>query len=149
MNNTELLKISEYAEIKGITKQAVYKQLNNKECKLNNYLKVVDGQKYIDIKALEDIELNEVKQPFNNPIKQVEQQFNDGLINLLEKQLEEKDKQIQTLLKQIEDLHTLLSQSQQLQAADKQLLLENQKKKKKGLLKLFSKRGAADNEGNI
>lgn len=149
MNNTELLKISEYAEIKGITKQAVYKQLNNKESKLNNYLKVVDGQKYIDIKALEDVELNEVKQPFNNPIKQVEQQFNDSLINLLEKQLEEKDKQIQTLLKQIEDLHTLLSQSQQLQAADKQLLLENQKKKKKGLLKLFSKRGAADNEGNI
>ena len=56
---------------------------------------------------------------------------------------------IKTKDKQIENLQNLLSQSQHLQAMEKQLLLDNQKKKRKGILKLFSRKETADNEGNI
>ncbi len=155
-NRKDFLTVSEYAEIKGITPQAVYKQLNNEKHKLNKYLIIVDDKKYIDKAALEDDELNEVKQQFNNEFKQVEQQFNESLIALLQKQIEEKDRQIETLFKQLEEkdkqietIHNLLNQSQQLQAADKKLLLEKENQKKKGFLRLFKKRGAAEDERNI
>ena len=44
MNKKEYLTISEFAEIKEITPQAVYKQLNNK---WKEFVIVVDKQKYI------------------------------------------------------------------------------------------------------
>lgn len=153
--NKKLLTILEYAEIINFTKQGVYKQLNNPKSKLNQYLKIIDGKKYIDSKALEDTELTNYKQQLNNESKQVEQQLNNSLLELLEKQIEEKDKQIDNLNKQleqkdkqIETLHNLLNQSQQLQAADKKLLLESQQKKRKGILYLFARKEKTENETN-
>ena len=82
---------------------------------LNNKLKdcliEVEGQKYIDIDKYEEKD------------KQIERLF---------QQIEEKDRQIETL-------QNLLNQSQQLQAIDRQLLLESNQKKK-GLFRLFGKK---------
>lgn len=126
MNDKKYLTVAEYADIVGISKQAVYKQLNNK---LKPYLKEVDGKKLIDTEALNlasQPDLNEVKQPFNQhstTLNQPNQPF-------FEKQLEEKDKQIASLLKQIDALHEqngrlteLLNNSQILLAAEKKLLI--------------------------
>lgn len=146
MEKKQLLSVSEYAEIKGISKQAVYKQLNNK---LKNFVVEVENQKYIDRAVLSEEENTQNLPKFNNQKLKVEQQFNNQIQPLLEQQIAEKDKQIENLFKQIaekdkqiETLQELLSQSQKLQAMDRQILLEekNQKQKKKGFLKLFAKK---------
>ena len=128
----QFLSISEYANIKGISKQAVYQQLNKK---LKDFVQVVDNQKFISIQALDESELKRLEQPLEQEFNQVEQPIEQAF---LISQLEEKDRQIDRLMKQIENLQELLNQSQRLQAADKQLLLE--KKNKKGLLSLFSRK---------
>lgn len=53
------ISIKEYAERKGVTKQAVYKQLNNK---LSKYVEMVDGKKMLKIEVLELEEVNKVDQ---------------------------------------------------------------------------------------
>ena len=150
MEKKQLLSVSEYAEIKGISKQAVYKQLNNK---LKNFVVEVENQKYIDRAVLSEEENTQNLPKFNNQKLKVEQQFNNQIQPLLEQQIKEKDRQIENLFKQIEQkdkqietLQELLSQSQKLQAMDRQIMLEerNQKQKKKGLLKLFTKRGGTE-----
>lgn len=143
MENQHLLTISQFAEIVGTSKQAVYKRLNNS---LKEFLIVVDGKKYIDRAVLTEEQKQKVEQLFNPKVEQIEQPFNPNFQPLLEKQIEEKDKQIERLFqqieekdKQIETLQNLLNQSQQLQAIDRKLLLESNQKKK-GLFRLFGKK---------
>lgn len=120
MSNENYLTVAEYAAAKHITKQAVYKQLNKG---LKQFLVVVDGQKFIDKAALGDsveTELNNVEQP-------IEQPLNNQIQPFLQAQIEEKDKTIASLLRQIESLTQqnerltdLLHNSQVLLAAEKQ-----------------------------
>ena len=53
------ISIKDYADRKGVTKQAVYKQLNNK---LSKYVEMVDGKKMLKIEVLELEEVNKVDQ---------------------------------------------------------------------------------------
>lgn len=120
MSNENYITVAEYAAAKHITKQAVYKQLNKR---LKKFLVVVDGQKFIDKAALGDSaesDLNEVEQP-------IEQPLNNQIQPFLQAQIEEKDKTINSLLRQIESLTQqnerltdLLHNSQVLLAAEKQ-----------------------------
>ena len=143
MKNENYITVSEYAALKGISKQAVYKQLNNK---LQPFLIVVDGRKYIDRAALTEVEnqkLNEVEQPLNQPLNNQSQPF-------LENQIAEKDKVIESLLRQIENLQEqnskltdLLRNEQVLLAAEKKLYLEQETtttKEKKGIFGIFRKK---------
>lgn len=144
----DYISVSQYAEIKGITKQAVYKQLNGK---LKNFLIMVDNQKFIDTNALNDIErkkLNNFEQPVEQP---VEQPLNDEIQLFLQNQINEKDEQIKTLLNHIDQLQDqntkltdLLKNSQLLLAVEKKVMLEepteNQKEKKKGFLNIFKRK---------
>lgn len=131
MNKKPYLSVSEYAAIKGISKQAVYKQLNNK---LKGFLTEVDGKKYIVLSALTEEERRRVEM-VEQPIKQpVEQPIDNPIQPLLERQIAEKDKTIESLLRQIENLQAqnskltdmngqlaeLLKNSQVLLAAEKQ-----------------------------
>lgn len=148
--NNEYITISEFAALSGVSKQAVYKQLNKR---LKKFVKVKDGKKYIDKAALsKQVEqpFNRVKQPVEQPISQpVEQPFNEveqPLRAFLEAQISEKDKQIENLFRQIEEkdkqiaeLHTLLDQSQRLQMVSNNLLQERNQKKK-GIFKLFGRK---------
>ena len=120
MSDINYLTVAEYAAAKHITKQAVYKQLNTK---LKEFLVVVDGQKYIDKAALGDsieTELNIGEQSFEQPL-------NNQIHPFLQAQIEEKDRTIERLLRQIESLSQqnerltdLLHNSQVLLAAEKQ-----------------------------
>lgn len=145
----DYISVSQYAEIKGISKQAVYKQLNGK---LKEFLIVVDNQKFIDLNALNEIE----KERLNNIEQPVEQQFNNSFQLFFEKQIEEKDKQIESLLNQIDTLQEqnitlteLLKNSQLLLAVEKKVLLneplEHQEQKKKGLFSIFKRKGETKN----
>lgn len=157
MSEKEYISISDYAALKGISKQAVYKQLNNK---LKDFLIVVENKKYIKIAVLDEVEkdlLNQVEQP-------IEQPLNNPLQPFLQSQIEEKDKLIENLLKQIEVLQEknnsltdtiqeqskrltdLLYNNQVLLAAEKKMFLpseanqEEQTDKKQNIFKrLFSK----------
>lgn len=123
MSNNDYLTIAEYAKIKGITKQAVYKQLNNQ---LKEFLIVVEGKKYINKAALStdrQPKTTTVEQPVEQPVEQL---FNESLmlvIDTLKGQLEAKDRQIAEKDRQISELQALLSQSQQLQQNSQVLLL--------------------------
>ena len=142
-NKKKYLSVSEYAEIKGISKQAVYKQLNNK---LKPFLIVVESKKYIDLAVLSEEEtqkLNNLEQPFEQP-------FNNPIQPLLENQLAEKDKVIQSLLKQIDSLQEqnkslteLLRNEQVLMAAEKKIYIPKESetiKEKKGIFGIFKKK---------
>ena len=141
------ISISEYATIKGISKQAVYKQLNNK---LKKFVVMVENKKMLDIAILTAEELNKVEQPLNQPLNHVEQPIDNHLLLLLEKQIEEKDNTIKSLLAQIESLQEqngkltdLLNNSQILLGMEKkQQLLEqdNQKPTRKSIFNLFKKK---------
>lgn len=154
LNNKEYITISEYAEIKGISKQAVYKQLNNK---LKPFLIMVESKKCLKIEVLNEVEkqsLNQVKQP-------VEQQFNNPIQPVLMAELEEKNKIIESLLRQVESLTEqngklteLLNNSQYLLAAEQKHSLsieqettatapaetEQPTEKKKGLFSFFKRK---------
>lgn len=104
----EYISIKEFAELAGVSQQAIYKQLNNK---LKTYLKVVDGKKSLEKSALELFKKQENSST-------VEQQ----LINMLQTELNQKNEQIAQLQK-------LLDQEQQLHAMARQELKLLEEKK--------------------
>lgn len=153
----ELYSVAEYAAAKGISKQAVYKQLNNK---LQPFVVVVDGQKYINAAAFGD-NPPKVEQPIEQHSTESEQPIEQPP-TFLQQQITEKDKQIESLLRQIESLQQqnsnlteLLRNSQVLLAAEKKILIEQgtsqeqteitEEKAKQGFFKrLFGRKKAAE-----
>ena len=53
MEKNDLLTIKEFAELAGVTRQTVYKQLNNR---LNPYCQLVDNKKMLELRALEEVD---------------------------------------------------------------------------------------------
>lgn len=98
----EYISVSEFADRAGCSKQAVYQQLNKK---LKPYVKVIDGKKTINSKALREVYGKEIQPESQSVVKEVDQELNKELIDLLKTQIEEKDQQIK-------ELHRLLATSQ-------------------------------------
>ena len=94
LDQNEYIGISEFAKRVNVSKQAVYQQLDKK---LKPYLIVIDGKKRLNIKAI-----SEVYDKQSEEIdKEVEQEENNQLIDILTNQLIEKDKQIDGLIKSL------------------------------------------------
>lgn len=99
---SEYLTIKEFAEKADVSQQAIYKQV---ERKLNNYIKLVDNQKMIDIRALQEVYGIEVEQPFQPKIQPVEQPIQPSnqqiidrlLFDMLQEELHKKNEQIDIL----------------------------------------------------
>lgn len=101
---TEYLSIKDFAKRAGVSQQAIYKQV---ERKLNNYVKMVENQKMIDIRALQEVYGVEVEQPIQPKIEPVEQPIQPILqatIESLSKELERKSEELQAKDKQYADL---------------------------------------------
>ena len=131
-NEKQYITVAEYAEIKGISKQAVYKQLNNK---LNNYVETVEGKKCLKISVLEE-SIQPYSTEVEQPIQPVSTEVEQPIQPVWEAQLKEKDKTIDSLLRQIEALQKqndrltdLLQNSQMLLAVEKQQLISAQEAK--------------------
>ena len=127
MSEKTYISVSEYAKIKGVSPQAVYKQLNNK---LKEFVILVEGKKRLKIEVLNEVEqqkLNEVEQPIQQPF---EQQFNNFYQPFFEKQIEEKDKTIESLLKQIDSLQEQNSRLTELLYNEQCLVAAAQQEKK-------------------
>lgn len=121
--NNEYLSIAEFAKIANTSKQAVYQRLNKS---LKKYVKIIQGQKMLNYKALNEIYGKTIEQGFKGNIDNLEQ----GIIDVLKEQIIAKDKEI-------ENLHKLLSQEQQLHARtqEKLYLLENNNINEKVIIK--------------
>ena len=110
----EHLTVAEFAERAGVTKQAVYKRLNNQ---LQKYVIEQNGRKLIKSSALNDL-YSDVSQAKSQP---VEQPLNNQLIELFKAEKEEKQKIIDMLLQEKSALQMKLTQKEH----QLQLLEEN------------------------
>lgn len=110
----EYLTVAEFAERAGVTKQAVYKRLNNQ---LQKYVIEQNGRKLIKSSALNDL-YSDVSQAKSQP---VEQPLNNQLIELFKAEKEEKQKIIDMLLQEKSALQMKLTQKEH----QLQLLEEN------------------------
>ena len=125
MEYKEFLTIKEFAELAGVTRQSVYKKLDNS---LSTYVSTIDNQKMLQSKALLEVYHIDVNgadkslqetvdnncQPCQPELTALKSQF-ESTIELLKSQLEvkddqlsEKDKQIEQLQKNINDLTVAL-----------------------------------------
>lgn len=110
----EYLTVAEFAERAGVTKQAVYKRLNNQ---LQKYVIEQNGRKLIKSSALNDL-YSDVSQAKSQP---VEQPLNNQLIELFKAEKEKKQKIIDMLLQEKSALQMKLTQKEH----QLQLLEEN------------------------
>lgn len=125
MSQERLYTIKELSEIVGISKQAIYKALNQKDNQLNKYLKIIDNQKMIRESALYEVYGIKEEQPNDKPVEQPEtNKFNDKLLELLQSQIELYKTQLEQKDKQIEQLQKLLENEQKLRLENSPKLLE-------------------------
>ena len=120
MEYKEFLTIKEFAQLAGVTRQSVYKKLDNS---LSTYVSTIDNQKMLQSKALLEvyhIDVNGVdkslqetvdnnRQPCQPELTALKVQF-ESTIELLKSQLEVKDDQLSEKDKQIEQLQKNISE---------------------------------------
>ena len=100
--NKEYLTIKEFADLKGVSVSSVYKRLKTS---LQPFLEEVEGKKVLNIKVLE----HEGLKSFNDEVEAVSTSTanpssTSSSTFFFEKQIEEKDKQIEFLNNQIKEL---------------------------------------------
>lgn len=151
MNDEEFLSVAEFALARGVSKQAVYQQLNKG---LKDFVQVLNGKKYIRREALSAFGssgFNQVEQAFSSELNQAEQ----AEIERLQAQIAERDKQISSLLERLQGaqeqntkLLTLLEQAQEINKNNQILIARAQETpqlpsetetKRKGLFGLFKR----------
>ena len=90
--NKELYTVAEFAKIAGVSKQAVYSRLDKG---LKQFVQKVDGQKMLKKEALQLYDKQEVEQSNSSNLSTLD--LLSKTIESLQRQLEEKDKQIERL----------------------------------------------------
>lgn len=133
--NKELYTVAEFAKIAGVSKQAVYSRLDKG---LKQFIQKVDGQKMLKKEALQLYDKQEVEQSNSSNLSTLD--LLSKTIESLQRQLEEKDKQIERLTEAliIEQQHA--SQAQALHAGTIHQALEEKKEPKQNFLQRLFKR---------
>lgn len=106
MKKDKYISIADFAKQAGVSKQAVYSRLKSQD--LNKFIKLENGKKLINTKALEFFNKSSSQSSFN----QVEQ----GLESAEREYIEFLKKQIEELQRDKQELYRLLDQQQQLTA---------------------------------
>ena len=128
MDQKEYLTIKEFADAAGVSKQAVYQRLTGT---LKPYVNIKDGVKYLNIRALELYKGDDaVKKLKKNNQEESNIVQVDSMVELLKRELDEKNKQIDELHKLLEQSQVNLSQAQyRLQLIEDQRNEEPEEKK--------------------
>lgn len=128
MDQKEYLTIKEFADAAGVSKQAVYQRLTGT---LKPYVSIKDGVKYLNIRALELYKGDDaVKKLKKNNQEESNSVQVDSMIELLKRELDQKNKQIDELHKLLEQSQVNLSQAQyRLQLIEDQRNEEPEEKK--------------------
>lgn len=135
----QYISVKEFAQRAGVSVQVIYKGLNNR---FNQYVKLVDNQKMLDIRALQEIYGIEVEQPIQPELttNSTEDSTKDIVIDtlleqieILRNELDVKNEQIREKDKQLSDTLKALNQAQHLQAVaeSKIKLLEEKQEEEK------------------
>ena len=106
MKKDRYISIANFAKEAGVSKQAVYSRLKSQD--LNKFIKLENGKKLINTKALELFNKSSSQSSFNR----VEQ----GLESTEREYIESLKKQIEELQRDKQELYRLLDQQQQLTA---------------------------------
>lgn len=110
MDCKEYLTIKEFADAAGVSKQAVYQRLTGT---LKPYVSVKDGVKYLNIRALELYKGDDaVKKLKKNNQEESNSVQVDSMVELLKRELDQKNKQIEKLQSLLEQSQVNLSQAQ-------------------------------------
>lgn len=102
--NSEFVSVARFAELAGISTQAVYKQL---EGKLEAYVQMIDGKKRLPLRALYEVyevDHASVKARIENGAADI-----NAMMDLLRRQLEVLQGQIQEKDRQISELHQIIA----------------------------------------
>ena len=128
MDQKEYLTIKEFADIAGVSKQAVYQRLTGT---LKPYVNIKDGVKYLNIRALELYKGDDaVKKLKKNNQEESNSVQVDSMVELLKRELDQKNKQIDELHKLLEQSQVNLSQMQyRLQLIEDQRNEQSEEKK--------------------
>ena len=141
MKKDRYISIADFAKEAGVSKQAVYSRLKSQD--LNKFIKLENGKKLINTKALEFFNKSSSQASFH----QVEQ----GLESTEREYIESLKKQIEELQRDKQELYRLLDQQQQLtaqanatikqlQAPKEEASIIQQERKKPGFFaRLFSR----------
>ena len=145
MKKDRYISIADFAKEAGVSKQAVYSRLKTQD--LNKFIKLENGKKLINTKALELFNKSSSQSSFNQSFNQVEQ----GLESTEREYIEFLKKQIEELQRDKQELYRLLDQQQQLtaqanatikklQAPKEEASIIQQEQKKQGFFaRLFSR----------
>ena len=125
--NDKYITVAEFSKRANISKQRVYQLLNKR---LKEFVQEVDGKKMLDIRALESFSIQDT---CSSVVKEVEpdaKQEASALdllkttIDMLQKQLEEKDRTIHELTEALKNEQLQTSQAQALHGGSIKQLLE-------------------------
>ena len=103
----EYISVKEFAKRAGVSVQSLYKRLNGLNNPLNQYIKLVDNQKMLNISALEEVYGIEVEQPIQpnhstySTFYSTSAQENETVIDILLKQSEMLKKELEMKNEQI------------------------------------------------
>ena len=106
MKKDRYISIADFAKEAGVSKQAVYSRMKSQD--LNKLVKLENGKKLINTKALELFNKSSSQSSFN--------QFEQGLESTEREYIESLKKQIEELQRDKQELYRLLDQQQQLTA---------------------------------
>lgn len=111
----KLLTVAEFSKAANISRQSVYKKVDNS---LQKYVVRVDNRIMLKIQGLEEFNKDKSCQPIDNQVDKncqpIDNQVDKKIIDLLTKELEEKNSQLKAKDQQIATLEKLLDQEQQL-----------------------------------
>lgn len=132
--NVEYITIKEFAKRAGVSVQSVYKRLNGLNNPLNQFIQLVDNQKMLDIRALQEIYGIEVEQPIQpnhstySTLDSTPGEVQDEEKKVLVEQIETLKKELDAKNEQIEKLLCLVDQAQRLQGIAEQKILALEQK---------------------
>lgn len=117
----KLLTVAEFSKAANISRQSVYKKVDNS---LQKYVVRVDNRIMLKIQGLEEFSKDKNCQPVDNQVDKNCQPVDKKIIDLLTKELEEKNSQLKAKDQQIATLEKLLDQEQQLRFLVETKMLE-------------------------
>ena len=125
--NDKYITVAEFSKRANISKQRVYQLLNKR---LKEFVQEVDGKKMLDIRALESFSIQDTCSSVVQEVEPDAKQEASALdllkttIDMLQKQLEEKDRTIHELTEALKNEQLQTSQAQALHCGSIKQLLE-------------------------
>lgn len=125
--NDKYITVAEFSKRANISKQRVYQLLNKR---LKEFVQEVDGKKMLDIRALESFSIQDTCSSIVQEVEPDAKQEASALdllkttIDMLQKQLEEKDRTIHELTEALKNEQLQTSQAQALHGGSIKQLLE-------------------------